>query len=81
MEPIKPGTRCECGRDMARECCLNVEKTDTGRRESIRCMRDAVRMVTVRHLPAEQRIAAILEHGDAIPMCKPCATFHERRGR
>ena len=65
MEPtIKPGTRCEC-------------RVEHHKCEDPRCCHaDAVRMVTVRPF------ATLLgnQYERDVPMCEPCATWHEIRG-
>ena len=71
---MKLGTRCEC-RDSSGHC-RGVHAYSTVSRDC-RCTSDAVRLVTVACLPSEKRIAAVLEHGDTLPMCEPCAAHAE----
>ena len=80
---MNPGTRCEC-RDY--DCARMDEHNDQHRSyPNDACANDAVRMVTVREpVPTSPDAAhyapAIRAFGGSynIPMCAPCANFHER---
>jgi hypothetical protein len=70
MDSIKPGTRCECSQ------MGHTDHKTVGSMEGQRignyckCRMPAVRMVTV--TPGAIRL------GEHVPMCEPCATFHEK---
>lgn len=70
MEPIKPGTRCECRLD--ENGCGHKSYTHTKQG----CRADAVRMVIVEN---DNIGDDWIEHGlTGIPMCAACAEFHEK---
>lgn len=67
MSPtIQPGTRCQCDYG---EC--QGARPGTHSRYYGRCRKDATRLVTL-HLGAPHN-----RHEFDVPMCEPCATWHE----
>lgn len=70
-ESVKPGTRCECN---DRACADSQEKVPPNAVViGNRCERDAVRMVLV------VRGAFSSRDTREVPMCDPCASFHEAK--
>jgi hypothetical protein len=78
---IQPGTRCGC----------RVETCEHGHAGLVtgpvcRCSHDAVRMVTVRDMDGNVHPPCVAVTGSdmvtgivGIPMCEPCAAYHESK--
>jgi len=75
---IKPETRCECRND---DCAEHHEHSEGGfHGGSGQCCRDAVRLVTVNMGPTVHPMTGkVRDYSTLIPMCEPCATFHETK--
>lgn len=76
---IQPGTRCGCGYNYN-----SVSSHVSQHAQGGPCLYDAVRMVTVRYAPTADEEARIMGAGGEVvyraevPMCAPCADFHEK---
>jgi hypothetical protein len=76
METIKPETQCECRNlDCPRDDTPAIPKGH-GHGYYWECSRDAIRMVTVR----VDGLALAGAHYADVPMCAPCADWHESKG-
>jgi hypothetical protein len=77
MNPIKPGTRCECKNDA---CQANA--THGTMATGYQCASDAVRLVTFYHVPSRLDIAigADKESKHTLALCAACAAYHESKG-
>lgn len=80
---LKPGTRCEC-RDEEHEGS-DHKRYDMAHMAMLvwcQCKNDAVRMVTVRvDTPQVEGERYIGFDEYAVPMCDPCARWHEERAK
>jgi hypothetical protein len=69
---VQPGTRCECriqeNEVYSREHFMAHQHAGSAMHH---CQRDAVRLVNV--TPGAVRL------GEHIPMCEPCAAYHEQK--
>jgi len=94
MEQMKPGTRCECrDYDCAKDALYSEEAPRHEWAGAIhgkapQCWKSADRLVTVRDASGNVHPACVTVTGSdhvtgivGIPMCAPCAAFHEARGR
>ena len=74
MEPIKPGTRCEC-----HDCKAPFHRSRSGQKP---CTQDAVRMVTVERQKRDYERESTTPPDSPVflevPMCAACADFHEK---
>jgi hypothetical protein len=78
---IKPGTRCECS-SLSCPGQHPAQGPDNRKNPLYECGKDAVRTVTVRVSTVEARRAGswnALGHEAEVPMCAPCASFHEAK--
>lgn len=73
MTTLKAGTRCECRSELHAEQFINPLEHRGG------CSRDAVRMVTTRAESFARGVPGTREtqHTADVPMCEPCAAWHE----
>jgi hypothetical protein len=71
---LKPGTRCECA-DGSHEPSAEHLSDSNAHYHGGPCQRDAVRMVWTSKMGRRGHEVAVI-----LPMCEPCAAFHEAKG-
>jgi hypothetical protein len=76
---VIPGTRCECRDTNDADHALHHMH---GGMVFVRCQSDAVRLVTVREKAGDVNATDYngpIYRKRAVPMCEPCATYHETK--
>jgi hypothetical protein len=80
---LKPGTRCECRETDHAHRAHHLDGYTSN--QTGPCGRDAVRLVTVqrqkRDYERESTTPADSPVFFDVPMCEPCAAFHEKGGQ
>lgn len=78
MEQIKLGTLCGC--DTGDRGAHEHKDGPAGMAANL-CTKDAVRMVTVLHVPPilHERLGIDSMRREDVPMCEACAAYHESK--